>query len=218
MKITKFKKNLLFLLLITSQIITGNAYSDELNEDTYVEQKNKNGIVLVAANWGRQWDCGKFENAQLEQLKFEHNDATINPDLENSQINLESPSRLFVDNKFVDYGFIVTPGEYYLTEFSIKVAKSSSDVGYHTADKNLLVKNGKAEGGTFKVNAGETIYIGHFFLDCYYEPIPWRFYPEGNNEFREYKTHIKEQFHYIDETAIEFRLFKTKLFGHDYKL
>lgn len=206
------------LVFIACNIFSGTALSEKLDQEIYSKFKDEKGTVLVAVNWGRLWGCGKFENAQLEKLGFESGKATIDSESPGSEILLESPSRVFVDNKFVDYGFIVEPGEYYLSEFSVKVAKSSSDVGYHAAGKDDLVKNGKPEGGMFTVNTGETVYIGHFFLDCYYEPVPWRFYPDGRDAFEEYKRDIKKQFPYIDESSIKFRLFKSKYFGHDYEL
>ena len=206
------------LLSVLSLPIVGHC-TEELTEKSYEKNKNTMGVVLVAVNWGRQWQCGKYENAQLERLRFERFPDNGEIKDEFSFLELKSPSRIFVDPIYRNLGFIVKPGQYAFTDFSVKVAKSVRDVGYINAKKEDLIKdNLPPEGGTFNISAGEVIYIGHFFLDCYYEPIPWRYYPNGRDNFNEYVTEFRKQYKYLADKEIIFRLFKTKHFGIEYEL
>ncbi|MCY7386506.1 MAG: hypothetical protein LH481_00310, partial [Burkholderiales bacterium] len=67
-------------------------------------------------------------------------------------------------------------GEYFLTGFDVKVARSVSDVAHIKGSKENLIKDGKPIGGTFNVSPGEAVYVGHFGLDCGAEPFLWRSY------------------------------------------
>ena len=200
------------LIIITlCATISTQLYAEELSADNYEKSITSKGVVLVAANWGRQWKCGDFENAQLVKLEFTN--------LENeANLQLETPSKLNVNPEFINYGYIVEPGTYALSAFSVKVAKSTSDVGYFSADKNKLIPDNTPKGGTFSVKAGEVAYIGHFFLDCYKEPIPWRYYPEGKEAFNAYVNSVKKQFTYLSDADISFSILDTTLFGNPYKL
>jgi len=194
-------------------MLSNSLWAATLDTDNYEEEGKAKGVVLLAVNWGRQWKCGAYENAQLEKLEFQ-----ILSNNSETSITLDSPSRLCVKSNFLIYGCLVAPGKYALTEFSVKVAKSTTDVGYFKADKSKLVVDGKPKGGTFDVAAGEVIYIGHFFIDCYKEPIPWRFYPEGREAFNGYVKSIKRELDFLNNANIEFRLFDTTSFGNPYEL
>ena len=39
--------------------------------DAYARERGSQGVVLLSVNWGRQWGCGAFENAQLLSLSFD---------------------------------------------------------------------------------------------------------------------------------------------------
>lgn len=175
------------------------------------------GVVLADVNWGRQWKCGSFENAQLENLKFERIPLDKKHD-KYSQIILESPSRLFVDNKFIGYGFMVKPGRYALTGWSVKAAKSVHDVGYFNASRDQLVKGDDYPGGSFEVGANEIIYIGNIFLDCLQTPMPWRYYTEGKENFHKQAEQYKAKYKFIKDRTITYRLLDTKYFGTPYSL
>jgi hypothetical protein len=54
-------------------------------------------------------------------------------------LELEAPSKLLVDNKFLPYAFIIQPGEYVLTGFDVKVARSVSDVAHIKGSKDSLI-------------------------------------------------------------------------------
>jgi len=187
------------------------ANSEPLTSDNFVATGAQNSVVLVAVNWGRQWSCGSYENAQLMKLGF-INLAT------KGAITLESPSKLRVKSEFVDYGYIVEPGEYAFSEYSIKVAKSATDVSYLSANQDRLLPDNSPKGGTFSVKPGEVAYVGHFALDCYEEPIPWRYYPEGVDGFAAYTDSVKKKFAYLKASDISFTILNTTLFGTPYKL
>ncbi len=192
-------------------IFSAPIQATELSADAFANHKATKSIVLVAANWGRQWQCGAYENAQLVNLEF------LN--LQNDEkLTLDTPSKLSVKPEFINYGYIVDPGTYAISAFSVKVAKSVTDVGYIKADKNKLITDGVPNGGTFTVKAGEVSYIGHFFIDCYKEPIPWRFYPEGKEAFNSYVNSIKKQYVYLQDADISFNILNTTVFGAPYEL
>ncbi len=193
-----------------------SALAVELSDEAYSEQGKTKGTILLAANWGRQWKCGEYENAQLVKLGFTN--LSNDKDKSSEQLILETPSKLLVKPEFLNYGFLVEPGTYAITEFSVKVAKSVSDVGYISADANKLLVNNEPKGGTFNIEAGEVVYIGHFFLDCYKEPIPWRYYPEGKEAFNSYVKSIKNEYPYLEKADIRFRILNTTIFGNPYEL
>lgn len=183
-----------------------------LSPDTY---KPDLGVLIIQVNWGRAWKCGQFENAQLQALTF-----TKSP-IEASEpvtLNLEIPSKLFVDNKYLPYAFVIQPGEYVLTAFDVKVARSVSDVAHIMGSKESLIKDGKPVGGTFTVNPGEIVYVGHFGLDCGAEPFLWRIYIDGQDDFEKYVGGFRQAFPFMKQVPVQYRLFSTQLFGHPFAL
>jgi len=196
--------------LLPSLVLSAEPVS--LDEETY----NKNvGVIILQVNWGRTWPCGQFENAQLQALTFSK--APINKQ-EGISLELVTPSRLFVRNEFLPYAYVVQPGEYILTEFDVKVARSVKNVMHIKGTKENLIKEGKPVGGTFNINAGEVIYIGHFGLDCGAEPFLWRRYIDGRAEFESYIEGFREKYPFMEEVPVEFRLFSTKTLGLPYYL
>jgi len=197
-------------IFLLTCVAAGSAFADqpmELSEAGYLESAGQEGVVLLEANWGRRWGCAGSENAQLQELTFtrvadEASDRVV--------LKLKTPSRLFVDNRFSPYALLIEPGEYALTGFDVKVARSMSDISHAVWDDQY--------GGSFSVTAGEFVYIGHFGLDCTVEPIPWRYYIEGEDEFKRYIEGFREQFPFVGDTTVEFRLFETTLFGTEYSL
>ena len=183
-----------------------------LSADTY---KANLGVLIIQVNWGRVWKCGRFENAQLQALTF-----TKSPldDPKPVSLDLETPSKLLVDNEFLPYAFVIQPGEYVLTAFDVKVAQSKSDVQHIKGLKDNLIKDGKPVGGTFKVNPGEIVYVGHFGLDCGAEPFLWRNYIDGRTDFERYIDGFREKFPFVKHVPVQFRLFSTQLFGNPYTL
>jgi hypothetical protein len=173
------------------------------------------GVLIIQVNWGRTWKCGQFENAQLQSLTFTKSPiGTPEP----VSLDLETPSKLFVDNKFLPYAFVIQPGEYVLTAFDVKVARSVTDVAHINGSKDSLIKDGKPVGGTFTVNPGEIVYVGHFGLDCGAEPFLWRSYIDGRGDFEKYVGGFREKFPFVKQVPTQYRLFSTKLLGNPFSL
>ena len=189
-----------------------------ITKDIYTQNKTTNGVVLMDINWGRLWGCGDHENAQLIGLAFDKLPMlNISNDAEPSFV-VKSPARLMVDPVFINYAFLLEPGEYAISAFSIKVADSMSKVGFLTAQRDHLYKGGKPIGGSFTVNPGETVFIGNFYLDCAYGPMLWRYYPDGREAFKQQVDEYRTKFPFLNLSDVKFRLFETKEFGYDYEL
>lgn len=189
-----------------------------VTKDVYVQSKASNGVVLMDINWGRWWGCGGRGNAQLISLAFDRLPRKSFVDDSVPSLVIHGPSRLMVDPVFLNYAFSLEPGEYALSAFSIKVADSPSEVGFLTAKRSHLYKDGKPIGGTFVVKPGETVFIGNFYLDCTYGPTLWRYYPKGRANFEHQLAEYKNSFPFLDLGDVQYRLFKTSKFGHDYEL
>ncbi|WP_341237056.1 hypothetical protein [uncultured Limnobacter sp.] len=202
-------------LVITAGLLPLIATAAEpvkLTEDTY---KADLGMIVVQVNWGRAWKCGQFENAQLQALTF-----TKSPiDNETSSaLALETPSKLSADNQFLPYTFVIEPGEYALTAFDVKVARSITEVAHIKGSTDDLIEDGKPIGGSFTVGPGEVVYIGHFGLDCGAEPFLWRNYIEGRKDFERYVNGFRQQFPFVKHVPVRHGLFETQLFGNSYSL
>ena len=183
-----------------------------LSANTY---KPDLGFLVIQVNWGRTWKCGQFENAQLQALTFTK--SPIDSE-ESATLDLETPSKLFVDNKFLPYTFVVQPGEYVLTAFDVKVARSMTDVAHIKGSKDNLIKDGKPVGGTFTVNPGEIVYVGHFGLDCGAEPFLWRNYIQSREDFERYVAGFREKYPFAKQVPVQYRLFSTDIFGRPFTL
>lgn len=184
----------------------------DLDEATY---RADLGVILIQINWGRTWNCGQYENAQLQALTFTKSPAD-RPD--GVSLELETPSRLFVDNEFLSYAYVVQPGDYLLTAFDVKVARSTTEVIHIKGTRDNLIKGGKPVGGSFTVNPGEVVYIGHFGLDCGAEPFLWRYYIEGRSEFERYIEGFRQKYPFVKHVPVQFRLFSTQVLGSPYAL
>lgn len=193
-------------------LLTIAAEPVSLSETTY---KADLGVLIVQMNWGRQWKCGAFENAQLQALSF-----TQLPSAGGQAVSLEfiTPSKLFVDNKFLPYAWVVQPGEYFLSGFDVKIARSARNVAHIQGNKDNLFKEDKPIGGSFTVNPGEIVYIGHFGLDCGAEPFLWRYYIDEPQEFERYIKGFREKFPFIKNRPVQYRLFSSELFGRPFSL
>jgi hypothetical protein len=184
-----------------------------LSEGTY---KADLGVIIVQINWGRVWKCGQFENTQLQALTFVK--SPIDDNVEPESLELETPSKLFSDNKFLPYAFVIKPGEYVLTSFDVKIARSVTNVAHIKGEKENLIKDGKPIGGTFTVNPGEIVYIGHFGLDCGAEPFLWRYYIDGRDEFEKYISGFRQKYPFVKQIPVQYRLFSTQLLGNPFAL
>ena len=72
--------------------------------------------------------------------------------------------------------------------------------------------------GTFRVGAGEIVYIGNFFLDCYKAPQLWRYYTEGMDNFKTHVAQYKHKYPFIAGEHVVYRLFETDTLGRPYTL
>lgn len=182
----------------------------ELSKKTY---KPGGSVVTLGINWGRTWKCGSYENAQLQALTFRK--APLSAD-NPTTLDLKTPSKLFVDNKFLPYAFVVEPGEYILTGFDVKVARSVRDVGHLKGDESNLLNDGKPTAGSFAVGAGEMVYIGHFGLDCGAEPFLWRYHLENRGEFDRWVSQFRDKYPFASDLKSQFRLFATTTLGNPF--
>ncbi len=184
--------------------------SAEVAKASYKDSGKKNGVVWISVNWGRAWNCGGYQNAQLTSMAFDHLPvaaAESPPDLV-----MNSPSRLKAEAVFVDYAYLLEAGEYALSGVAIKVAKSVSEVGYVTLDRGRLFDGEHPKGGTFSVAPGEIVYIGNFYLDCAYGPSLWRYYTP-KEQFNKHRRQFKSAYPFLNAKDVRYRLFKTKVFG-----
>lgn len=184
----------------------------------YAQSAASKGVVLVAARWARQWKCGRFDHAQLKSLSFDKAGSPKDGPDAKPDLLLEDSALLPSPARFINHAYIVEPGEYALSAFSVKVAKSASDVGYINASRSDLMRDGKSLAGSFSVAAGEVVYIGHFALDCMKDPIPWRYHPASKDDFNQYLKAVKVEFEAIDTDKVTFRLFDTTTLGQPFAL
>ena len=172
--------------------------------------KGDRGAVIVQTNWGRQWPCAGFENAQLVSLTFTESapPAGERP----AELRLETPGLLRVDDRFLPNVLLVRPGTYVLSAYEIKAARSVRDVGRLSAGSEDFARAGVTPG-QFRVGAGEIVYIGSFGLDCAQEPIPWRYYLSDAAAFDEAVESFHEHFPFTRGTPVRYRLFESASFG-----
>jgi len=189
-----------------------------LTHDTYAAEGASKAVVLISVRWDRKWKCAGYENAQLRVLGFDRMPSQHAANDERADLLLDDAPLVMTKPAFDDYAFLVEPGEYALSRLQIKAAKSASDIRYSRVGRDRLLKDGKAQGGTFTAEAGEVVYVGHFYIDCYAEPAMWRYYMEGREAFDEYLAEWKKKFPELDTSKVKFRLFKSPYFGRDYEL
>lgn len=220
---TTIKGKVLYVLFVAATSALGgcatvqsnSAIASEVTRDSYAHARNEKGVVILSVNWGRKWACGAFENAQLMSIAFDRLDPQKTGDSRPPDVILNSPGRLVVPPVYLPYALLAEAGEYALSAFNIKATRSASHVGEFKANRGQLIKDGQPIGGTFKVGAGETIYIGHFFLSCHADPVLWRYYWGGPDPFDKYLGEIKAKYPFLDLTKAQYKLFRTTVFGND---
>jgi len=194
------------------------AQSTPLTSENYIQDGTKKGVVLLSVRWDRKWKCAGFENAQLRLLGFDHLPSKRPMNDEGADLLLDDAPLLMTKPKFDDYAFLVEPGQYGLSKLHIKAARSSTDVGIAKVGRDRFFKDEVPDGGAFNVGAGEIVYIGHFYIDCYKEPSLWRYYLEDREDFNSYLAEQKKKVPELDITKAKFQLFKSSYFGRDYEL
>jgi len=214
---TVFRRALAGLLILVSCPLAAAADGAvPFSQAAYDAVAKDRAVVLVAANWNRRWGCGAYENAQLRGLGFDRAGAQkedpAKPDL------LIEDGWLPARKGFTTFALIVEPGEYLLSSYKVKVAKSVSEVGHVGGDRTTLLADGKSKAGSFSARAGEIVYIGHFSLDCAQVPIPWRYYPEDKAAFSKYLGQVAREYPGLPSEQAKFRLFDTTVMGNPYRL
>lgn len=198
-------------LLLAGPALAGNAH--QLDEHGF--DRNQEAVVILQINWGRYWPCAAFENAQLQALTF-----TRMPYGEPDSVSLELKPRsnLRVDNKFLPYAYVLPSGEYALSAYDVKRAKSVLQVDHEAPSAKELIPQGKPIGGSFSVASGEVVYIGSFGLDCTHAPIPWRYYVANRAEFEGVISRFRKKYPEVADAPAIYRLFSTHLFGEKFSL
>lgn len=202
------------LLTACASTTVTHTYPETLpvTQQAYTASAKEKGLLLVTTSGSRTWGCGEYENAELRSIGFDRQPSKKQGDVPADLIINSTPEG------HKNHVFLLEPGVYGISYFSIKAAKSMLDIGYINANRKQLIENGKSIGGSFSVNPGEVVYIGHFALDCAYSPIPWRYYIEGEASFNNYVSEFKSLHPYLNLEKVNYRLFSTKEFGQDYEL
>ena len=190
----------------------------EATADIYAKEKNSSGVVLLDVNWGRVWGCASYENAQLVTFSFDRMLSKERANTDPSDFVLTTPGLVTAKRSFESYAYLLPPGEYGLSYVKIKAAKSTSDVGYFVAGRDTLLKDGESNTGSFRVEAGEAVYIGSFALDCFKQPMIWRYYVEGQTAFKSRILDYGKKYPFLDLSKVTYRLFDTKIIGRPYEL
>ncbi len=209
---------MLSLGAVSCTTISSNHIAGEATPESYAKSGATKGVVILAVNWSRRRGCGEFENAEIMSMGFDRLPANNAANDSRPGVFLDGPPRLLKQSGFSDYALLLEPGEYALTSFDIKVARSVTDVGHFAANRSQLLENGKPKGGSFDVKAGEVVYIGNFFLDCRGGPTLWRYYTEGRDGFKSHMKEVKQKYPFIDPDKVNFRLFRTTTLGRNYEL
>jgi hypothetical protein len=202
----------------STSFVDAQGVSLEVTSDTYATNRSTKGVVLLDVNWGRYWNCGGYENAQLISLAFDRSPVRQKSDSVAADLVIEGPNRITVKPIFLSYALLLEPGEYVMSGVKIKGARSVSDVGYWIVPRSKLIKEGKSYAGSFSVAPGETVYLGNFGLDCFQSPIPWRYYTKGRTGFQEHVQQYIAKYPFINADDIKYRLFDTVEFGKPYEL
>jgi hypothetical protein len=202
----------------TVQSIDGIGTELEASANTYTKNKDSAGTILLDVKWARQWSCGKFENAQLVSFAFDRLPLTYHSNDTKPDILIETTKTLAASPKFANLAITVPPGEYALSQFKIRISSSSSNIDYWIANRSDLIKNSKPYAGSFKVSAGETVYIGNFALDCFGQPMLWRYFTKGEKDFKEHLVEYQNKYPFLDLSKTKYRLFETDVIGRHYDL
>lgn len=201
-------------LISCASVLVQHKYegTEDVEKESYLQNAETKGVVLVTASGSRDWGCGGYENAELRSIGFDFQPSSKAPDAApDLVINSTTDGHL-------NYAFQLAPGTYGISYINIKVSRSMSDIGYTTATRSSLISDGVSKGGSFTVGEGEAVYIGHFALDCAYGPTLWRFYLEDQEGFDSYVQEFKSAYPFLNLESVKYQLFSTKEFGHDFEL
>jgi hypothetical protein len=194
-----------------ANIVNKRGESIEVTEDSYAQQGKDKALVLFEASWERIWGCAWTDNSTLYFFGFDKFPIQEAGDDAPFDITIGKSPSISNDPRFHNYAMLVEPGEYGLVTYSIMISKQNS-VSRWGMSRSHFKKLNQVHGGTFKAEAGETVYIGNFFLDCYKEPMIWRYYIRKPN-FNAHIEEFKKKYPFLKLDNVIFRLFDTKFFG-----
>jgi hypothetical protein len=127
-------------LMCAFSVATVAGRPQPLDARVYAKELPAAGIVTFSVNWGRKWGCAGAENAQLQRLAF----SRLPVDPASAVLDLKTPSKLFVDDRFISYSYVLEPGTYAISAFDVKVAKSKREVGHLLGTTQELMQDGTA--------------------------------------------------------------------------
>lgn len=200
---------------------SGAAWPDsgELSEASYAAEGTTKGVVLFDADIGRYGSCGGYETAQLRRIAFARMPLKDMKGDSDSDAEITGP---FIPTAAArglrNYAFLLSPGEYAMTHISIRVTRSASDVGHIELGPDKLVPEGVPKAGTFRIAAGEVVYIGNFKIDCAPPMTLWRYYTPGKGNFASQVAEYGRSFPFLKLDDVKYRLFETKTIGAPYEL
>jgi hypothetical protein len=192
--------------------------ADEAKRGAYEKTKDTKGVVLISVNWSRGWNYCGFENVQLRRLAFERMPVSGTGDDSKADLELEGRGLTAMPG-FEHLALLVDPGEYALTGFLIRAAKSVDDTGELRGTRSQLFQDGKPVAGSFDVKAGEIVYVGHFAPECPepLRPTVWRYYTDGEDAFREHLESVRRKYGFLPVDRAVFRLFRTTTIGQPFE-
>jgi hypothetical protein len=197
-----------------TRLLGKEGHSLEVTARTYAKNRETHGVVLFDAHWGRRWGCAGFRYARLDSLRFDRLPAEGRDDNTPADILIEEPNKITLKNWYLHYAIMVEPGEYALSGFKILASRGSPM--FMDVRRSHMASVGIEESGSFKVGANETVYIGHFDIDCYLRPMLWRYY--WKSDFQEYLDMQKQKYPFLKLDNVVYRLFEGKAFGRPHKL
>ena len=101
---------LLLLALITPALAAEPAAIREVTKKAYQTGIAANAVVVFDVNWGRRWNCGGFENAELMRLEFDRVTGQPKADGAKADFIVDGPSRLTRTLRFLCYAYLLPPG------------------------------------------------------------------------------------------------------------
>lgn len=205
--------------IVAAAVCVAGVDANPLTKDGYATHSKTKGVVLLDIDWGRYWGCGGNDNAQLRELGFDllplSTDAPGTP----STVLLQGAYVALFDKKGLqNHALLLEPGEYALTSYSIRIARSAQDVGHWRVARSDSIKDGKPAVGSFRVAAGEVVFIGNFKLECSPPMTLWRYYTEGKAGFAKHLQEYRANYPFLDLEQVQYRLFDTQTIGRPYEL
>lgn len=189
----------------------------EASVASYAKDGNSKGLVLLDVNWGRAEQCSSYDFAQIVSFSFDTMPLNNRTDKAKADLLIQTQDLVNVSPNFISYAILVEPGEYALSESVVKVKKNTLENYWVVSRKHLFTGAKPAgDGGSFKVKAGETVYIGSFGLACYETPMLWRYYVEAAH-FKNYLEDFANKYPFINPKNVKYRLFDTTNYGLPYK-